>query len=117
MMLCAVDFLHSVGHVLAGRLVGSPMAVNLVTATRDVAVYARPGSSASRRERLGRALGGPALNLLCGILALPLGHIIGGDWLGMFGLFNLCIGVWTLLPIPTLDGAVIWGALLGTERD
>ena len=116
LMLMAANALHSIGHIVAGRFVGEPMAVNLLTATRDVSVYARKGSDAPRRRRIQRSLGGPLANLAVGALALAVGSTSGTGWLRMFGLFNLLIGIWTLLPIPTLDGAVIWGSLRKRSR-
>jgi len=116
LMLMAANTIHSVGHIVAGRLAREPMAVNLLTATRDVSVYVRQGSDASRGRRLARSLGGPIANLTSGALALAAGSAIAVEWLRMFGLFNVLIGLWTLLPVPSLDGAVIWGLLLRKRR-
>lgn len=92
------------------------MAVNELTATSDVSVYARKGPEAPRGRRIQRPLGGPVANLAVGALALAAASMTGTGWLTMFGLFNLLIGSWTLLPVPTLDGAVIWGSVHKRSR-
>src|SRR5512136_627686 len=45
-VIYAANILHSVGHIIAGRVVGSPVEIVLVTSTRDVMVYAQPGTAA-----------------------------------------------------------------------
>jgi membrane-associated protease RseP (regulator of RpoE activity) len=82
-----------------------------MTSTRDVIVYERPGTIASPRCRLGRALGGPAANLAAGCALLLVGRLGHVRWAGMAGVINVVVGVWTLMPVPSLDGWVIWGSL------
>ena len=112
LMLMIANAIHSIGHIVAGRIVGEPMASIVLTATRDVAIYVRKGTDAPRVRRVLRSLGGPAVNLGTGVLALVTGRAADVEWLRMFGLLNLLIGAWTLLPVPSLDGAVIWSSLL-----
>lgn len=116
-LLYACNTIHTLGHVAAGRLVRAPMDANLLTATRDVNLYTTPRASIPRAARIGRALGGPLANLLMGALGLAAGHALSVEWLRMFGWFGLLISGWTLLPIPTLDGWRIWGAVLRRDRD
>jgi len=117
LILYGSNVIHSVGHILAGRVVGAPMSTNLLTSTRDVSVYVQPGASAPRGLRLGRSLGGPLANMLCGVIALAAGGPESSRWLAVFGSFNIAVCLWTLTPVPSLDGWVIWGTLFGFDRD
>ncbi len=110
-VLCAANIFHSLGHIVAGGAVGSPVEAVLLTSTRDVIVYRQPGDAAAARRRLGRALGGPAANFVVGCAL-----VLGARWadlpsMAMAGYINVGIAMWTLVPVPSLDGWVIWGAL------
>jgi hypothetical protein len=113
LMLYACNTIHSLGHILGGTLLGAPMNALLLTATRDVNVYLGPRAEAPLRIRMGRAASGPLLNLLTGVVMVVAGRALHAGWLTLFGCFNLGVGLWTLCPIPTLDGWVIWRGLLG----
>jgi hypothetical protein len=116
LLLCASNVLHTVGHIVLGRMAKAPMAVNVLTSTRDVNVYAQPGASAPPGRRMLRALGGPLANVLGGLAALGTSGIVGSRWLAMFGYFNLAVGFWTVAPIPSLDGWVIWRTAFRSNR-
>ncbi len=69
---------------------------------------------------LGRALGGPLLNLIvaglfyAGLPLLPSG--IGYDIAARLVSVNLFFGLGALLPLPSVDGEVIWRELLRPLR-
>jgi hypothetical protein len=86
LLLYACNTIHSLGHILGGTILGAPMNALLLTATRDVTVYVGSRAEVPLRIRMGRAVSGPLL--------------------------NLAVGIWTLCPIPTMDGWVIGGGLL-----
>ena len=109
-LLICCTVIHTLGHIVAGHLVGAPMDANLTTATRDVNIYITHGVETPRTARIGRSLGGPAANILSGLVALALWN--GEVWLRMFGIMSVAIGVFTLMPIPTLDGFRILKQLL-----
>jgi hypothetical protein len=106
-VLYAANILHSVGHVIAGRLVGTPVEAVLVTSTRDVIIYVQPGAAAPAPCRAGRALGGPAANVAVGGALMLAGHLTHASWVSMAGLVNVAVAAWTLMPVPSLDGWVI----------
>ena len=54
---------HALGHILGGKLVRSPMDELLLTATRGVNIYSGDQRDVRSFVHLGRALGGPVLNL------------------------------------------------------
>lgn len=103
---------HAGGHILGGRLVGSAMDELLITATRDVNRYAGDQTVLPGYVHFGRAFGGPAANLivygLCAALlsGLPagLGHDLGSQIMSV----NQFFGLGGFLPLPSVDGAVIW---------
>jgi len=115
--LYATNILHSVGHIIAGRVVGTPAGAILVTSTRDITIYTLPGAAAPPRCRLGRALGGPAANLAVGCALILAGHLAEAPWVTMTGIVNVCVAVWTLMPVPSLDGSVIWSVLFRSRGD
>jgi hypothetical protein len=110
-VLYGANTLHSVGHIVAGRVVGSPVEAILLTSTRDVVIYAQPGAAAPARCRVIRAFGGPTANLVVGSALMLAGHLEHARWVVTAGLANVCIAVWTLMPVPSMDGGVIWSAL------
>ena len=111
-LLVCCTVIHTLGHIVAGHLVGAPMDANLMTATRDVNIYITHGVETPRRARIARSLGGPAANLLVGLIAVAAWRWNGELWLRMFGIMSTAIGVFTLMPIPTLDGFTILKQLL-----
>jgi hypothetical protein len=115
-LLYVSNVLHTFGHITLARLVKAPMVVNVLTSTRDVNVYAQPGGSAPRTARMVRALGGPIANLLGGGVALAVSQFVSAPWLWMLGWFNVAVGVWTLAPVPSLDGWVLWGSVFRGNR-
>jgi len=104
------------GHVLGGRLAGTPPETVLLTATRDVCSFGKRAPVPPQGTRITRALGGPLTNLCVGALALWLGRVSGLPWVEVLGFVNVAIGLWTLCPVPSLDGWVIWGLLAGRRR-
>lgn len=120
-LLWLTNGVHTLGHVLAARVAGTPLDAVLLTATRDVMVYRGWKSAVAERVRVVRCMGGPLANALVGGLALQAARVLAGGgsagvaepgaaarWLVMFGVFNLCVAAWTLAPVPTLDGWIVW---------
>jgi hypothetical protein len=108
LLFYSTNVVHTLGHVLGGRLVGRPMQANLLTASFDVNVYTGDQSGYTRRVHLGRALGGPLLNLVSGLVSLALWRWLGWTWLLISGYMHLVGGLSTLFPIAPMDGWVIW---------
>lgn len=109
-VLYVANALHSVGHIMSGRLVGTPVEAVIMTSTRDVILYTRPGAVAPPRCRCGRALGGPVANASVGCALIVASHWANTPWITMAGVVNVGVAVWTLTPLPTLDGSVIWAS-------
>jgi Zn-dependent protease len=107
-----VNLSHAVGHVVSGRLAGAPMDELLITATRIANRYEGDQERYGPRIHLSRALGGPAANLLLAALLAawlrrrPAG--LGRDFAERLLALNLIAGLGALLPLPSVDGAVIW---------
>ena len=107
---------HSVGHVIAGGLVGAPNGAVVVTATFHVNSHRCEKGRCSRWTHIGRSLGGPVANLVVGMAALAAYRAAGGAGLLFLAQANLIIAGFLALPIRTVDGWVIWGELLGFRR-
>ena len=108
--------LHAFGHLLSGKLVRSAMDELLITATRDVNLYHGDQRRIPGYVHLVRSIGGPIFNILVAGVCAALATIIApGFWLNLvISLLstNLFFGFGGLLPLPSVDGAVIWRELL-----
>lgn len=108
--------LHAFGHILSGKMVHSAMDELLITATRDVNLYHGDQILIPRHVHLVRSLGGPIFNLfIAGVCSVVATVISLGFWSDIFASListNLFFGVGGLLPIPSVDGEVIWRELL-----
>jgi len=111
LLLFLSNGLHTVGHIVSGRMVRSPMQANLITATFHVNLYLGDPAAYPARVHIGRALGGPLFNLLIGFMGIAVLVVLPSAWLTFFALANLVVGLWLLIPLPGLDGEVIWGQL------
>jgi len=116
LLLYLSQLLHTLGHILSSRLAHVPMDGNLLTATFHVNLYSGDQATLPRAVHLQRSLGGPLTNLLIGLVALGLYNLTKDSYTAFFAFANLASGLYTLLPIPKLDGWVIWGGLLHTHR-
>jgi len=108
--------LHAFGHILSGKIVRSVMDELLITATRDVNLYHGDQSLVPGHVHLGRSLGGPVFNLLAaGICIAIAAGIPSGFWSDLWASListNLFFGIGGFLPLPSVDGEVIWRELL-----
>lgn len=104
--------IHALGHIISGKLVKSPMDELLITALRDVNRYHGDQSQIKSTTHLGRALGGPIINIIVGVICILVAQLIPtGFWSNLNASLitvNLFFGLGGFLPIPSVDGAVIW---------
>ena len=108
--------LHALGHILSGKMVNSAMDELLITATRDVNLYHGDQNSIPSHVHLVRSLGGPMFNLIvAGLLSIAAPNVPAGFWSGLVASListNLFFGFGGFLPLPSVDGEVIWRELL-----
>ncbi len=108
--LMATNYLHSLGHLLAGKLVGAPMDELIVTATRQVNHYEGNQGQHSKATHVARAAGGPLANLVVALLAFVAARLFqkkqaqAASGAAEFALFNALFGALSLLPLPSVDG-------------
>jgi len=104
--------IHALGHIISGKIVNSAMDELLITALRDVNRYHGDQSQIKSRTHLGRALGGPVLNLIVAGICIFVAQLIpSGFWSNLNASMisvNLFFGLGGFLPVPSVDGAVIW---------
>lgn len=108
--------LHAFGHILSGKMVHSAMDELLITATRDVNLYHGDQSLIPGHVHLLRSLGGPLFNLfVAGIFSALATVIAPGFWSALIASListNRFFGFGGFLPLPSVDGEVIWRELL-----
>lgn len=119
----AVEFttiLHAFGHILSGKIVNSAMDELLITTTRDVNLYHGDQSHLPGYVHLARSLGGPLFNLLvagvCIFFSPKFSQGFASDLLASLISTNLFFGIGSFLPIPSVDGEVIWREILHPFR-
>jgi hypothetical protein len=104
--------IHALGHILGGKLVRSPMDELLLTATRGVNIYSGEQKDLRGFVHLGRAMGGPVLNLFAAGVAPGIQALVGfgfsADLLAAIASTSLFMGVGGFAPLPSVDGQVIW---------
>jgi hypothetical protein len=108
--------LHAFGHILSGKMVNSAMDELLITATRDVNLYHGDQNTIPGHVHLMRSLGGPVFNLIvAGLLSILAPNVPTGFWSGLVASListNLLFGFGGFVPLPSVDGEVIWRELL-----
>ena len=112
--------LHALGHIISGKMVHSAMDELLITTTRDVNLYHGDQKLIPSHVHLIRSLGGPVFNLIvAGLLSAVAAGIAPGFWSGLIASListNRFFGFGGFLPLPSVDGEVIWRELLRPVR-
>lgn len=112
--------LHAFGHILSGKMVNSAMDELLITTTRDVNLYHADQSTIPGYIHIARSLGGPLFNLLmAGIFSIFSLLVSSSFWSTLIASListNLFFGLGGFLPIPSIDGEVIWRELFRAFR-
>lgn len=106
--IAAAVGVHFLGHLVAARLVGAPMDTFLLTPMRPYTLYDDAGTQLSRRQNLGRAVGGPVASIGAGLLALAISASSGTAILRPFGIASLVIGLFALVPVLGNDGMALF---------
>jgi len=111
---------HAFGHILSGKMVKSSMDELLITTTRDVNIYHGDQSRLPGYVHLARSLGGPLFNLLvagvCIFFSTKFSQGFASDLLASLIGTNLFFGISSFVPIPSVDGEVIWREILRPFR-
>jgi hypothetical protein len=112
LLIYAATFVHGLGHIISSRMVNGPMQYLILTTTLPITRYDDADESAiPSRVHIGRSLGGPAANALLSIAGLVLYVLVNSPFFLFIGIQNAVFTIMVLLPIPTLDGSVIWREL------
>jgi len=110
-LMIATLFLHGIGHIISSRMVDAPVQKMIMTMTVTHLDFGEEGEQPSR-VHVGRSLGGPVTNVVLGLLSLAIyGLVMNSHFVLFFGAFNILIAIVTILPLPTLDGPVIFREL------
>jgi hypothetical protein len=110
------DALHQLGHAFAAKRVGYPMTGIRFWFVLSTALYPPDEPALPGRIHIQRALGGPIVSVLIGVIAGVIAamttSVIG--WMGAFVAFDnlLVLGLGAFLPLGFTDGSTIltwWG--------
>lgn len=115
-LLLAVLLLHIVGHILMSKLVSPPMTEARITPMLIQTRYDNDTPDTLGTTHLIRSLGGPLITLLIGLLAFLAWHISDNQAAGCFAAANFALLLIVLLPLPTVDGEVIWREISRLRR-
>lgn len=103
---------HLTGHILSAYSVNAPMSLIVINGLRAYTLYDdAPDTDIPSKIHLVRSIGGPLANLLLSLAAFVLWAFLGWRVLVFLGVFNLLVGLYALLPLPGIDGEVIWREL------
>lgn len=106
LLMMLASFCHGLGHILSSRMVDAPVTKLIATATVYTTFY--DNDNVSSREHIGRAIGGPAFNLLVGLIVLAIYTLaLPSHFMLFFGIINLVFVAITITPLPSLDGAIL----------
>lgn len=108
LLLLAVLLLHIIGHILISKLVSPPMTEARITPMLIQTRYDDDTPDTPGTTHLIRSLGGPLITLLLGLLAFLAWRISDNQGAGCFAAANFALLLIILLPLPTVDGGVIW---------
>ena len=112
-LILAASFAHTVGHAITSRWANAPVTYVRWSATVATMHY-DDELPLPTRVHIFRAVGGPAINLALGLLALLLGlAVLASHFVVWFGVVNLAFAALTISPVPSLDGATILRELSG----
>lgn len=106
LLIVLASFCHGLGHILSSRFVGAPMTRLIATATVHTTHY--DNQDVTKQQHIGRAMGGPVFNLLLGGIILAINAAtLQNHFLYFFAAINLLFVVITMMPLPSLDGAIL----------
>ena len=110
----ASDFLHQFGHVVAARSTGYPMIGLRFWGVFSTSLWPSDEPDLPGRIHIRRALGGPIVSILLGLLALVVAWLLGRQaglawWLAIFAVVDnlLFFGLGAFLPLGFTDGSTI----------
>ena len=101
------QFLHIIGHILGGKVVGHPMTASLIIGYQFTTYYADEPPLPSRIH-LTRTIGGPLMNFLIAAVAFIAWQIYGGHVLLFTIMINLFLTSVLFLPFKGIDGEIFW---------
>ena len=116
LLIILSSFCHGIGHIISSSLVDAPISSIIMTATVNV-IHFDDNDEMPSRVHVGRSLGGPLFNLLLGLMAIGIyEYAVQNHYILFFGWVNIIFGVFTLLPIQSLDGPVIFREIKEWKR-
>ena len=108
------DFAHQYGHAVAARRTGYPMTGLRFWGIFSTSLWPVDEPDLPGRVHIRRALGGPIVSILLGLIAAAVAWIVGWAagmifWLALFAAFDnlVLLGLGAFLPLGFTDGSTI----------
>lgn len=108
LLLNLLLLLHIVGHIISSKFVSPAMTEARIMPILIQTRYDSDPEQLTSRVHLVRSIGGPLMNLLLGALGYVLWRATGSLIAQFFMAANWLLTLLILLPLPTIDGEVIW---------
>lgn len=108
LIIHSIAILHAVGHVISSARVQPPMTELRVIALQIQTRFDADPADLAPVVHITRAVGGPIMNFALGVLGLIWWASSGSHYAVLFTVGNLIFAFGALLPLPLIDGSVIW---------
>ena len=115
-LLNFVLLLHIIGHILSSKFVSPAMTEARITPMLIQTRYDRDSNAIAPVVHLTRTIGGVLMNLTMGIVGYFIWQIGNSQFAVFFMAANFVLMIFVLLPLPTLDGEVIWREIKNLRR-
>ena len=107
-LMILAQIIHTVGHIVSSRQVAPPMREARFSLIGIMTLYPRDDGTTPANVHLMRSVGGPAANILVGVVVFALWALVRWHPLSFFAVYNILLGAAALLPLPMIDGGIIW---------
>ncbi len=108
LLMILAQVAHTVGHIISSRQVTPPMREVRFGLIGIMTLYPIDDGKIPANVHVMRSIGGPAANILVGVIAFAVWALLRWHPLSFFAAFNILLGAAALLPLPMIDGGIIW---------
>lgn len=116
-LLISSLLLHILGHIISSKFVAPAMTECRIKPQLIETRYDNDSELIAPSVHIIRSIGGPLMNLFLGFLSLIMWFLTHYDLALFVALANFIFMTFVLLPLPTVDGEVIWREVFKLVRE